>query len=68
MRAQRVTLDALNDNNISLKKAPRLTSKVAWCAVHHRVATYFDPKDKKYRCDPSKGGIMLPCAVSDFIP
>ncbi len=36
-----------------------------WCNSHEREATARD-KDGKPRCDPSLGGILLPCFVVDL--
>lgn len=33
-----------------------------WCNSHNRIATHID-KDGKRCCDPSLGGILLPCSV-----
>ena len=36
-----------------------------WCNSHNRRATHQYP-DGRHRCDPSKGGILLPCVVVDL--
>ena len=33
-----------------------------WCTTHDRPAAWVDKRGKR-RCDPSKGGILLPCIV-----
>lgn len=33
-----------------------------WCNTHQREATCISPRGRRY-CDPSLGGILLPCMV-----
>ena len=36
---------------------------VFWCRVHHRIATHMNEYNLHLCCDPSLGGIMMPCDV-----
>ena len=37
--------------------------KLYWCNSHQREATHFDFYYNQFECDPTLGGILLPCNV-----
>lgn len=50
---------------------PRLDETIMWCNTHQRKATYIVRYKQRAsiiesHCDPSLGGIMLPCRCVDI--